>query len=156
SLARVLGAMLQLPVRVHSFARRWLVVGEEFRARLGACTVGGPCAIGARALDYEGTYEIEIGPVSRASLPELLPGARLHQRISQISRFAVGTAKEAILRIRVGHGQSPRLQLSASTDQALRLGCNTWINGNNRFWSGGHPTDLPEAEAVFRISAAGA
>lgn len=154
ALARVASALLGMPVRVHSFVRRWFGLDATARARLGASALGGAYALGSRALDYQGTYLIEIGPVDRQALRALLPGARLHERVAQLARFAAGTATEAALRVRLAPGEAPRLGLGGSS--APRLGFDTWLNGNSRFWSSGRPDDLPEATTTFRITGAGA
>jgi type VI secretion system protein ImpH len=154
ALARVLAATLDMPVRVQSFVRRWLGLDAMSRTRLGGCALGGGHALGSRGLDYQGTYLIEIGPIRGQSLRELLPGARLHECVAHVARFAAGTATDAVLRIRLAPGETPRLGLGAGA--APRLGFDTWLNGNSRFWTSGRPDDLPEAETSFRITGAGA
>src|SRR5690606_8828928 len=81
ALAAILQAHLGVPARIRAFVPRWIRLPQAQRSRLGggaSSRLGIDSLAGARMLDAQHHFDIEIGPVSLEDYARLLPGQRWH------------------------------------------------------------------------------
>jgi type VI secretion system protein ImpH len=126
-LADVMGVYLQLPVKVKTFAPRWMALPREQRSRLGrggdAARLGVGAVLGARVYDAQHHFSIRIGPAPLAAYEQLLPGAAWQVRVRDWVRTYVGEEYGVRATLSLHAREVPEVRLGRSG----RLGWTTWL-----------------------------
>ena len=149
SLAQVVSAVVQAPVRANGCLGTWQDVSRDARTRLGdaAHRLGHDCVLGTRYWDRQTTLELTIGPIDRNLFNALLPSGSMLPDIIELSRFLTGLALDLRIRLSLRADQVPPLRLGARNTDRPRLGWNTWL--------GGRSDPRPAQDCEFHFSAMG-
>lgn len=136
SLAIVLRHATGLDLSVREAVPTWLdlPVGEQTRlggigrghcARLGDAGDGdtGAAIVGAAMLDVQHHYEIEVGPLDRASFASFVEGGEMLARLEDACRLMTGVAHRARLRLLIRRDEAPPMRLGGTS----RLSRTTWL-----------------------------
>jgi len=125
ALAAILRAHLGLPVRIRGFVPRWIRLPRAQQSRLGGGTssrLGIDSLAGARMLDAQHHFDIEIGPVSLDDFHRLLPGQRHHACVrAWVREFCSETFGVRLIPL-LAADDVPGARLSG----ACRLGLDSW------------------------------
>ena len=125
-LAGVLSVYFGLPVKVDSFAARWMTLPTDQRSRLGArsgaATLGQGAVVGSRVRDAQHHFAIHLGPMSFAGYEQLLPSGGWHARLRDWVLQYVGEEYGVHATLTLRRSEVPAMQLG----RAGRLGWTTW------------------------------
>ncbi len=149
SLAQVVSAVVDAPVRANGCLGTWQTIDADARTRLGgiANRLGNGCVLGAAYWDRQTTLRLTIGPIDRKRFNALLPSGTMLPDIIELSRFLTGLALDLRIRLSLRADQVPALRLGARNVDRPRLGWNTWLGGRN--------DPRPAQDCEFHFSAMG-
>lgn len=130
TLGAVLEDALQAPIAIKPFCGGWIAIADDDCSRLGVDAgdcwnrLGVNAVVGHAYWDVQRKFRILVGPVSWDTFQQLLPGATMHERASDLARFSVGPGLAFDYAITLKKGAAPPMQLG---DPAFRLGWSTWL-----------------------------
>ena len=131
SLAEMLRALFDAPVRVREFVGSWLTLEPRDRWRLGSAGLGRGTWLGGRVRSRGAKFRVEIGPLTLAQYLRLLPGGPGLARLAAVVRNHAGDALDWDVNLVLVAGEVPGTVLGRDA----RLGHTSWI-GRRR---GGDP-----------------
>lgn len=115
------------------FRGRWRALEESQWTRIGESgqnmTLGADAVVGTRVWDEDGTFEIELGPLTREQFEDFLPTGWAFQPLCDLVRFYVGDELDFSFRLRLAASEVPAAQLPKSGARAggVRLGWSAWL-----------------------------
>jgi len=132
-LAHLLSGFLGRPVRIESFAGRWMALPQAERSRLAgplagraqratAC-LGAGAVLGRAVFDRQHHVRIHIGPLSLPAFESLLPTGPALAPVQALVRHYVGDELGWDLRLTLPPEQAPATRLGRSG----RLGWTSWM-----------------------------
>ena len=126
-LAAILTTYFGLPVRVETFAGRWLEIPADSLCHLGASPasgrLGATTLVGARIWDCQLNFRLRLGPMSLAELERLLPGGDSFRRLKAWVLNYVGDEFFYDAQLVLRAAEVPPVHLG----QTGRLGWTTWL-----------------------------
>lgn len=133
-LQQVLSDYLGRPVRVEQFTGKWLDIPADEQTRVsgigsalgGYAQLGVDALVGERVWDIEGSFRLEVGPLSYAAFQRLMPGGADLARLADLARFYAPAHLNFSIRPILHRDEVPRPILRGD-DGAPRLGWNTWL-----------------------------
>ena len=150
-LAALIAETIGIEAEVRQFVPRWVEIGPEFRAQIGAVgrnnVLGQTCMIGRRYLDCQGKFRLRIGPMTYCKFERLLPGTATLRELVELTRLYVGPEfvfdlelilkAEEVPRSRLGDGAAPpalgRQTWAAAgqrqEDASVLVACGEWPGG---------------------------
>jgi type VI secretion system protein ImpH len=146
-LQQILSDYLGRAVRVEQFTGNWLdiPVDEQTRisglatARGGHAQLGIDALLGERVWDLEGSFRLEVGPLSYAAFQRLMPGGPDLARMAHLARFYAPVHLQFTIRPILQRDEVPK-PILRKDDTGPRLGWNSWLVALPV------PTDLGDAE----------
>jgi len=127
--AEGLGAILkhyfQLPVTVHEFIGRWMLLGDRERTRLSqpGAELGGGAVLGGSVWDGQHKFRIELGPLTLRQYEDFLPSGRHLTALVAWVRLYTCLELDWDARLVLKKNEVPALSLGRSG----RLGWTTWL-----------------------------
>lgn len=118
------------PVEVVEFTGGWIRLPPSEQTRLpargglGGGRLGVDAAAGAQVWDSCARFLLRLGPLKLAEFEALLPGARLHGRLVELTRLHVGLEQDFAFNPVLAAGEVPALKLGAGGG---RLGWTSWL-----------------------------
>jgi len=133
-LQQILSDYLGRPVRVEQFTGKWLDIPVEEQTRLsglatargGHSQLGVDALIGERVWDLEGSFRLEVGPLTYAGFQRLMPGGPDLARLADLARFYAPLHLQFNIRPILHRDEVPKPELRGD-NQAPRLGWNSWL-----------------------------
>ncbi len=126
-LAAILTSFFGLPVRVETFAGRWLELPADSLCRLGESPASGSLGqttlVGARMWDCQLNFRLRLGPMTLAELENLLPDGESFHRLKAWVMNYVGDEFFWDAQLVLKAAEVPQISLG----QAGRLGWTSWL-----------------------------
>ncbi len=126
-LEALVSSYFECRARVHQFMPEWLDLPASERWKLGAgdssCRLGSTTVPGARVLQPNQRFRLELGPLPRADYLDFLPGSVRLDRLHDLVRSYVGPDLHWDLELTLSPDQCPELRLGTNT----RLGYQSWL-----------------------------
>jgi len=118
-----------VPVRVEQFLPQWLVLDEEFRARLGSAnsTPGSNLVCGERVRNAQSKFRVRVGAMSLSAYLSFLPGGTSFAQIADLTRFLAGLEFDFDVQLVLSAAEVPECHLSAAAPTPPLLGWTTWL-----------------------------
>lgn len=147
-LCKVLGQLLQVPVRVEEHVGHWLEIEPEDRTRLGHAAnrpersaraparLGVDANAGRRAWDRQFRFRLHLGPLSRAQYDALLPGTPAWAALAEAVRHLAGRSLEWDVSLHL----APEHRRGVPLSQRPRLGVASWCARPGAAAPADHPT----------------
>jgi type VI secretion system protein ImpH len=127
ALVALLSDYFQLPFELRPYSPEWLEIPEQERLRLGraqnAARLGISATLGEASWQVQSSFEIVLGPIERAQLPEFLPGGPALEALRSLVKLFTNDEWHWQLRIVICDGAG----LSTVLGQGARLGWSSWI-----------------------------
>ena len=152
SLGAMLGAYLQLPVKVLQFQGQWLRLEPTNCTSLGGRphnnAMGINVIIGDRVWDVQSKIRVRLGPLTYEQFEAFLPDrAAIPQRkalflLAQLVRLYVGPELDVEFQLVLRKADVPSSRFGPAQGIGSRLGWNTWCRRK--------PKSLDAEEAVFQ------
>lgn len=131
ALAGMLGDYFGTGADIEPFAGGWVAIPMEERSRLGEGRLGEDVVVGDRFLDPAEAFHITMGPMSLASLTDLLPGSRGHDVFERFVRFAVGHDLDFTYDLVLVAEEVPPARLTEDAAAPQRLGWTFWLRSDD-------------------------
>lgn len=116
------------------FKGRWRELEESQWTRIGKSgqnmTLGADAVVGTRVWDEDGTFEIELGPLTREQFEDFLPTGWAFRPLCDLVRFYVGDELDFSFRLRLAASEVPAAHLPERGDArkgGVRLGWSAWL-----------------------------
>jgi len=126
-LEAVLADDLGVPVRVQQFVGHWMRLPQDGLSRLasgmGAGRLGQDTVLGRQVWNAQHKFRLLVGPLDRAQLDQLLPGAPGTRRMAAWVAQYAGLALDWDVNLIVRKEARPSLRLG----RTARLGWTSWI-----------------------------
>lgn len=126
-LAAILSSFFGLPVRIETFAGRWLDLPESSLCRLGESPASGSLGettlVGERIWDCQLSFRLRLGPMSLAELQRLLPGGDSFRRLKCWVLNYVGEEFFWEVQLVLKAAEVPPMRLG----EMGRLGWTSWL-----------------------------
>ena len=124
-LVRLVGDLLQAPVRLLEFVGQWIDVPVALQTRLGSRygELGKTAVAGARVFERQSKAELQVGPLSLPAYRILAEDAALKDRLGRMIRFCVGREVDFDLRLILSAPEIPEPALGAA-----QIGLTTWLS----------------------------
>ncbi len=108
---------------------RWLTIDPEERTAIGMSgrnqRLGVDAAVGSRAWDQQGMFQLRVGPCAYSLLLDFLPGGSAFASLMTLTRFYAGDELEFELALAVEPTTVPGIRLGSGG--GARLGWTTWL-----------------------------
>lgn len=130
NLELMLNDFLGLPVTVHQFQSRRLLIAEEEQTRMGLgfelnAVLGQTAVAGMSAIDRTSAIRIRIGPVGYGRYLALMPDRALYPQLVELIRLYCGPSIAFDLQIVLAKSDVPQTRLDMHSPVG-RLGWDTW------------------------------
>ena len=126
-LREILDDYFGIPVDIHQFVGRWVVLPEEYRCRLGTCPLnaqlGSTLILGSRFWECQQTFRITFGPMGLSKYRRFLPGSESVRRLISWIRNYVGDEFRWELQLILKGVEIPGVRLGRTG----QLGWSTWL-----------------------------
>ncbi len=129
-LETLLADYFGIPVEVRQFVGSWLDIPADLRCRLGdepSATLGINATLGASTWQCQHKFEIVLGPLSRASFANFLPGAPGLAQLRALVRLYTNDEWEWQVRLLLRDVEIPGMRLGGEDVGASRLGWMSWL-----------------------------
>jgi type VI secretion system protein ImpH len=136
ALELMLGDHFRLPVRVHPFEGRWLLLGPDDQSRLPEGEerrgqhdqLGFDVVIGDRIWDVQGKFRLRLGPLTYEQFRRFFPaGGQSLRPFCELTRSYVGMQFVFDLQLVLLPDEVPWPQLTMDDDGGPYLGWDTWV-----------------------------
>jgi type VI secretion system protein ImpH len=128
-LQQILADYFGLPVEVRQFVGDWMKVPAESFCRLGSdqsvAGLGSTATLGGSSWQCQHKFEIALGPLSRATFNDFLPGSRGVQELFALTRLYTNDEWTWQLRLLLADVEVPGVWLGGQA----QLGWTTWLGG---------------------------
>jgi type VI secretion system protein ImpH len=146
SLAQMIRAIFEVPVRITHFIGQWLFLDENSRSEMPspAMTIGQNAELGKgfilgdRVWDIGGKFRVTVGPLKYSEMLGLCPWEPSLRRLFQLVKSYVGQHLEFDVQLELEGSEIPSLELGG----LHALGVNCWLVSNRPL----HNSD----DAIFR------
>lgn len=130
SLAALLRGYFRVAVSVEQFVGQWIFLpaGEQSRLSLGNCTLGETSMAGERVWDRQNKMTVRLGPLDNRRFADFLPGRPGAVALRRLVEFCVGQTLACDVKLIMTKECVPAAVLTATGDNQLRLGHNTWLH----------------------------
>jgi type VI secretion system protein ImpH len=123
------------PVGIKQFQGHWadLLPAEQTRLGLSAAdprryaTLGVNAILGSRVWDVQGSFRVQLGPLSYTRFKSLMPGAAQMAQLAALTRTYAGPALSFEVQVTLEASGIPSLVLTNNEETGRRLGWNTWL-----------------------------
>jgi len=131
-LQALLSGYLRVPVRVESFAGRWMRLLPEERSRIGrkrasrrasTAQLGVSAVLGGAVFDRQHHFRLHIGPVDAATFESLLPTGKALPALQALVAHYLGQELGWDLQLELRPADRPLCRLGTQG----RLGWTTWV-----------------------------
>jgi type VI secretion system protein ImpH len=123
----MLGAYLDLPVRIEEFVGQWVPLPDDCRNSLGlmrsTTSLGVNTTIGSHVWDCSQKFRIVVGPLTLEQYQRLLPGGESLKRLNAVVRNYLGHELQWEVRFLIKKDQVPTMQLGVTGN----LGWCDWL-----------------------------
>lgn len=129
-LETLLADYFGIPVEVRQFVGSWLDIPGDLRCRLGdaqSSTLGVNATLGSSTWQCQHKFEIALGPLSRSSFTNFLPGAPGLTQLRSLVRLYTNDEWEWQVRLLLRDVEIPGMRLGATDSGASRLGWMSWL-----------------------------
>lgn len=131
----LLSEYFAVPVRIHPFAGRWLVLEQDEQTaigtRLGANNdLMGGAVLGSRVWDRQGTFVIEVGPLTLERFMAFLPVGTAYNPAVALTRYYVGEHLVFDFNLVLRPEEVPQAKLGSATksgEGGAYLGWTSWL-----------------------------
>jgi type VI secretion system protein ImpH len=127
ALVTLLADYFDLPFEFRPYLPSWLEIPDEERLRLGTdartAQLGISATIGANSWQVQSSFEIVLGPIDRAQLPEFLPGSPALEALRSLVKLFTNDEWQWQVRILIRDGGG----LTSELGRGTRLGWSSWI-----------------------------
>jgi type VI secretion system protein ImpH len=133
-LETLLGDYFGIPVQVRQFVGSWLDIPGDLRCRLGdaqSATLGINATLGASTWQCQHKFEIALGPLSRASFNNFLPGAPGLTQLRALVRLYTNDEWEWQVRLLLRDVEIPGMRLGSVESGESRLGWTSWLGARH-------------------------
>ena len=129
ALESILRHHFGVAVAVEQFLPQWLVLDEEFRARLGTANSapGMSLVCGDRIRNAQSKFRVRVGPMPLSAYLSFLPGGTSFSQIADLTRFLAGMEFDFDVQLVLAAAEVPECQLSAAAPTPPLLGWTTWL-----------------------------
>jgi type VI secretion system protein ImpH len=128
-LRQILADYFDLPVAIRQFVGDWMDVPEQTYCRLGAdesvAGLGRTATLGASSWQCQHKFEIALGPLTRATFNDFLPGSAGVKELYALVRLYTNDEWTWQLRLLLSDIEVPGVWLGGQA----RLGWTTWVGG---------------------------
>jgi type VI secretion system protein ImpH len=128
-LQQILTDYFGLPVEVRQFVGDWMKVPPESYCRLGAgeavAGLGSTASLGGSSWQCQHKFEIAVGPLSRATFNDFLPGSRGVKELYALTRLYTNDEWTWQLRLLLADVEVPGVWLGGQA----QLGWTSWLGG---------------------------
>jgi type VI secretion system protein ImpH len=131
-LQALLSGFLKVPVRVESFAGRWMRLLPEERSRIGrrgaarrasTAQLGVSAVLGGAVFDRQHHFRLHIGPLDAATFQSLLPTGQALPALRALVAHYLGQELGWDLKLELHPADRPLCRLGSQT----RLGWTSWV-----------------------------
>ena len=133
SLTTLLTDFLQVNVRIIQFKGEWLRIEKDDYNRIGHFAnnncLGRNFTIGRRIFSRQHRFRVVIGPISFTMFMQLLPGRRLFNQVSTLTRMFSSVSLKFDIKLIVGRESLPGMVLGR---KRTRLGRNLFLISTKR------------------------
>jgi type VI secretion system protein ImpH len=123
-LTFLVGALLEVPVRVEEFVGAWAALPARLQSRLGgphAC-LGRGATLGPRVFGRQSRIELRVGPLGLGAFVAFLPGGERLRLLRSAILHAIGETLDVDVRLLLRRAEIPAARLGAA-----RLGHAAWL-----------------------------
>lgn len=155
-LRQILHAYLGVPVTIVEFVPAWIPIDARQRTRLHAHTstataaLGGGALLGSAVRDVQSTFELRLGPLSRAQFQALLPRTQRAREIVQWVRLYGGVEWAWNLRLVLAADQISGIALGDvnAEEKRAQLGWGSWLGTRT---SATHADDFIYSPELYEV-----
>jgi type VI secretion system protein ImpH len=128
----MLSGVLGRPVRIESFAGRWMRLVPQERTRLArapaarrrsSAQLGASAVLGGTVFDRQHHFRIHVGPLDAAGLQALLPRGPQLAAVQALVAQHVGLEFGWDVEVELADGEAPAVRLG----RGARLGWTSWL-----------------------------
>jgi type VI secretion system protein ImpH len=126
-LERLLACHFQVTVRVRQLVGRWRPLEPGEWTRIGKVRgrnqmLGMSTSIGTRIWDQQGSFVVQLGPLTQAQFFDFLPSGTAYRPLSELTHFYAGPEFEFAFRLTLQAAAVPETRLGQA-----RLGWTSWL-----------------------------
>ncbi len=126
-LERLLACHFQVNVRVRQLVGRWRPLEPSEWTRMGKVrgrnqVLGMSASIGTRIWDQQGSFLVQLGPLTQAQFFDFLPSGTAYPPLCELTRFYAGPEFEFAFRLTLQAAAVPETRLGQA-----RLGWTSWL-----------------------------
>ena len=143
-LEQLVSDYFDVPCEVEQFVGAWYPLDRSTQTALGDefGTLGGGAVAGDEIWDQQGRVRLRIGPLSRATYDEFLPGGASYDALAALTRFYGNDQFDFEIQLVLAREEAPFLELGAE-DAPVALGWCTWLRTA--------PLDRDPDDALFAL-----
>lgn len=135
-LEQVLTCAFAIPVRIASFAGRWMALDTAQTTVLGRggrnCRLGENAVAGQQVWDQSAAITIRLYPQTLSQMCQLLPGSLQHRQLRDLTGYLLGDLTRSDTELVLPAAEVPQSRLTSDAGAAPRLGWTSWLGTGPR------------------------